>query len=272
MPTPPLSVLDLAPVVEGASAADSFRNTRDLARHAEQWGYKRFWLAEHHNMPGIASSATAVLIGYVAEGTSSIRVGAGGVMLPNHSPLVIAEQFGTLESLYPGRIDLGLGRAPGTDAETDVRAAPRRRERGGQFSAGRSAAAGVLRARGARPACPRRARRRTARAGVAAGVELVQRATGRDARAAICVCVALRAGLPAGSARRLSARVSALRRRSSGRTPSRRSTSSPPTATPRRPACSPRCSSSSSGSDAERQASFHRPSIRPTRPGLVTRG
>ena len=118
MATPPLSVLDLAPVVEGASAADSFRNTRDLARHAEQWGYKRFWLAEHHNMPGIASSATAVLIGYVAEGTSSIRVGAGGVMLPNHSPLVIAEQFGTLESLYPGRIDLGLGRAPGTDAET----------------------------------------------------------------------------------------------------------------------------------------------------------
>jgi luciferase family oxidoreductase group 1 len=120
MPTPPLSVLDLAPVVEGASAADSFRNTRDLARHAEQWGYKRFWLAEHHNMPGIASSATAVLIGYVAAGTSSIRVGAGGVMLPNHSPLVIAEQFGTLESLYPGRIDLGLGRAPGTDAETTL--------------------------------------------------------------------------------------------------------------------------------------------------------
>ena len=120
MAIPPLSVLDLAPVVEGASAAESFSNTRDLARHAEAWGYHRFWLAEHHNMPGIASSATAVLIGHVAEGTSTIRVGAGGVMLPNHSPLVIAEQFGTLESLYPGRIDLGLGRAPGTDAETSL--------------------------------------------------------------------------------------------------------------------------------------------------------
>jgi luciferase family oxidoreductase group 1 len=117
MAAPPFSVLDLSPVVEGASAADSFRNTRDLARHAERWGYRRFWLAEHHNMPGIGSSATSVLIGYVAEGTSTIRVGAGGVMLPNHSPLVIAEQFGTLESLYPGRIDLGLGRAPGTDPE-----------------------------------------------------------------------------------------------------------------------------------------------------------
>ena len=120
MPVPPLSVLDLSPVVEGASAADSFRNTRDLAQHAERWGYTRFWLAEHHNMPGIGSSATSVLIGYVAGGTSTIRVGAGGVMLPNHSPLVIAEQFGTLESLFPGRIDLGLGRAPGTDPETTL--------------------------------------------------------------------------------------------------------------------------------------------------------
>ena len=120
MPAPPLSVLDLSPVVEGFTAADSFRNTRDLAQHAERWGYTRFWLAEHHNMPGIGSSATSVLIGHVAEGTSTIRVGAGGVMLPNHSPLIIAEQFGTLESLYPGRIDLGLGRAPGTDAETTL--------------------------------------------------------------------------------------------------------------------------------------------------------
>jgi luciferase family oxidoreductase group 1 len=120
MSVAPLSVLDLSPIIEGGSAADSFRNTRDLARHAEAWGYTRFWLAEHHNMPGIGSSATSVLIGYVAEGTTTIRVGAGGVMLPNHSPLVIAEQFGTLESLYPGRIDLGLGRAPGTDAETTL--------------------------------------------------------------------------------------------------------------------------------------------------------
>lgn len=114
----PFSVLDLAPIVEGGTAADAFRNTLDLARHAEQLGYHRYWLAEHHNMPGIGSSATSVLIGYVASGTSKIRVGSGGVMLPNHAPLVIAEQFGTLESLYPGRIDLGLGRAPGTDQVT----------------------------------------------------------------------------------------------------------------------------------------------------------
>ncbi|HKB12579.1 MAG TPA: LLM class flavin-dependent oxidoreductase [Vicinamibacterales bacterium] len=114
----PLSVLDLAPIVLGGSAADAFRNTLDLARHAERWGFKRYWLAEHHNMPGIASAATAIVIAHVAAGTSTIRVGAGGVMLPNHSPLVIAEQFGTLESLFPGRIDLGLGRAPGTDQNT----------------------------------------------------------------------------------------------------------------------------------------------------------
>jgi luciferase family oxidoreductase group 1 len=114
----PLSVLDLAPVPAGEDAAHALRNSRDLAQHAERWGFKRYWIAEHHNMPGIASAATAVVIGYVAAGTSTIRVGAGGVMLPNHAPLVVAEQFGTLESLYPGRIDLGLGRAPGTDQLT----------------------------------------------------------------------------------------------------------------------------------------------------------
>jgi luciferase family oxidoreductase group 1 len=114
----PFSVLDLCPVVLGATPADAFRNTRDLAQHAERWGYERYWLAEHHNMRGIASAATAVVIGHVAAATSMIRVGAGGIMLPNHAPLVIAEQFGTLESLYPGRIDLGLGRAPGTDPRT----------------------------------------------------------------------------------------------------------------------------------------------------------
>ncbi len=113
-----LSVLDLSPITEGSDAAASFRNSLALAQHAERLGYKRFWLAEHHGMPGIASAATAVLIGHVAGGTSTIRVGAGGIMLPNHSPLVIAEQFGTLESLYPGRIDLGLGRAPGSDQMT----------------------------------------------------------------------------------------------------------------------------------------------------------
>src|ERR687893_2015177 len=114
----PFSVLDLAPVPEGSTVADSFRNTLELARHVESLGYKRFWLAEHHNMTGIASAATAVLVGHVAGGTKTIRVGAGGVMLPNHSPLVVAEQFGTLEALHPGRIDLGLGRAPGTDQIT----------------------------------------------------------------------------------------------------------------------------------------------------------
>jgi luciferase family oxidoreductase group 1 len=111
----PLSILDLAHLRRGGTLADAFHNTLDLARHAEQWGYKRFWLAEHHNIPGVACSATSVLIGYVASATSRIRVGSGGIMLPNHAPLVIAEQFGTLEALYPGRIDLGLGRAPGGD-------------------------------------------------------------------------------------------------------------------------------------------------------------
>ena len=114
----PLSVLDLSPVIEGGSIAESFRNSVSLARHVEKLGYKRFWLAEHHNMPGIASAATSVLIGHVAGNTATIRVGSGGVMLPNHSPLIIAEHYGTLEALYPGRIDLGLGRAPGTDRAT----------------------------------------------------------------------------------------------------------------------------------------------------------
>jgi luciferase family oxidoreductase group 1 len=114
----PLSILDLAPIVEGSDAAAALRNSLDLAQHAERWGYRRFWVAEHHNMDGVASSATAVLIGHVAGGTRTIRVGSGGIMLPNHAPLVIAEQFGTLATLFPGRIDLGLGRAPGTDQLT----------------------------------------------------------------------------------------------------------------------------------------------------------
>lgn len=113
-----LSVLDLSPIAVGSDAAQSLHNSLDLAQHAERWGYRRFWLAEHHSMPGIASAATAVVIGHVAAGTSTIRVGAGGIMLPNHSPLTVAEQFGTLESLFPGRIDLGLGRAPGSDQAT----------------------------------------------------------------------------------------------------------------------------------------------------------
>jgi len=114
----PFSILDLSPIPQGASAADALRNSLDLAQHAEKWGYNRYWLAEHHNMPGIASAATSIVIGHVAAGTKTIRVGSGGIMLPNHSPLVIAEQFGTLASLFPGRIELGLGRAPGTDQAT----------------------------------------------------------------------------------------------------------------------------------------------------------
>lgn len=116
----PLSVLDLAPVTEGSNPSKALSNSLDLAQHVEQWGYSRYWLAEHHNMPAVASSATSVVIGYIAGGTSKIKVGSGGIMLPNHAPLMIAEQFGTLESLYPGRIDLGLGRAPGSDRLTSM--------------------------------------------------------------------------------------------------------------------------------------------------------
>src|SRR3954454_17626343 len=115
---PPISVLDLAPIPQGATPAEALRRTLDLAQRAEQWGFHRYWLAEQHNLVGIASAATAVVIGYVAGGKHTIRVGAGGIMLPNHAPLIIAEQFGTLEALFPGRIDLGLGRAPGTDQRT----------------------------------------------------------------------------------------------------------------------------------------------------------
>ena len=114
----PTSILDLVPITQGSNARTALNNALDLAQHAERWGYNRFWVAEHHNMPGIASSATAVVIGHLAGGTDTIRVGSGGVMLPNHAPLVVAESFGTLEALYPNRIDLGLGRAPGTDQLT----------------------------------------------------------------------------------------------------------------------------------------------------------
>jgi luciferase family oxidoreductase group 1 len=117
-PLPPLSILDLAPIVEGSDAATALHNSVALARHAEALGYRRFWVAEHHNMDGVASAATAVLIGHLAQATQTIRVGSGGIMLPNHAPLTIAEQFGTLATLFPGRIDLGLGRAPGTDGPT----------------------------------------------------------------------------------------------------------------------------------------------------------
>jgi len=128
----PISILDLVPVILGETPREALRKSLDLAQHAEKFGYKRYWVAEHHNMTGIASAATSVVIGYLAGGTSTIRVGSGGIMLPNHSPLVIAEQFGTLESLYPGRIDLGLGRAPGTDHRT-LRALRRDHSRSDDF-------------------------------------------------------------------------------------------------------------------------------------------
>src|SRR5476649_1082293 len=114
----PFSILDLSPIAQGGTPANALHHSLDLARHAEGWGYKRYWLAEHHNMPGIASAATAVALAFVGAGTSTIRIGAGGIMLPNHAPLMVAEQFGTLAALYPGRVDLGLGRAPGTDGLT----------------------------------------------------------------------------------------------------------------------------------------------------------
>ena len=155
------SILDLAHVVEGSTPAEALANSLDLARHAETLGYRRFWLAEHHNMVGIASAATAVVIGHVAGGTKTIRVGSGGIMLPNHAPLVIAEQFGTLASLYPGRIDLGLGRAPGTDQRT-LRALRRDPAARRQLPAGRPGAAGAARPAAARTSssrpCPARAR------------------------------------------------------------------------------------------------------------------
>jgi len=129
----PYSVLDLAVITEGQSPADAIDNSRDLAKHVEEWGYTRFWMAEHHNMENIASSATSVLIGHMAEATSTLRIGSGGVMLPNHSPLIIAEQFGTLASMYPDRIDLGLGRAPGTDQATAQEIRPDRMSAVRQF-------------------------------------------------------------------------------------------------------------------------------------------
>ena len=128
----PLSILDLAPITRGSTAGEALRRSLELAQHAERWGYERFWMAEHHNMAGIASAATAVALGFVAQGTQRIRVGAGGIMLPNHAPLVVAEQFGTLAALYPDRIDLGLGRAPGTDQLT-LRALRRHRDNADDF-------------------------------------------------------------------------------------------------------------------------------------------
>ena len=206
----PLSVLDLVPVTEGATPREALRKSLDLARHAERLGYRRYWVAEHHNMTGIASAATAVVIGYLAGGTSTIRVGAGGIMLPNHAPLVIAEQFGTLESLYPGRIDLGLGRAPGTDQPGDAGAAARSRP-GRRVSAGRPGAAGVSGARPARTDDSGGAGGRAQRAALDSRFEHVRRAACGAPGTAVCVRLALRARRADRSARRLPRAVSTVR-------------------------------------------------------------
>ena len=187
-----LSVLDLAHVPVGIEVGEALRNTLDLARHADALGYERYWLAEHHNMPGIASAATSVVIGQVAAATQRIRVGAGGIMLPNHSPLVIAEQFGTLDAFFPGRIDLGLGRAPGTDGLT-WRALRRDPAASDRFPEGRARAAGAARSRAARTARSRRARCRFERAAVDPRQQPVRCAARRAVRLALCLRVALRA-------------------------------------------------------------------------------
>ena len=199
MNRPAISVLDLAPVPAGATPGQALRHTLDLAQHAEGWGYRRFWLAEHHNMAGIASAATAVVIGYVAAGTRTIRVGAGGIMLPNHAPLIVAEQFGTLESLYPGRIDLGLGRAPGTDQRTllALRRSPARRR---QLPAGRPRTAGAVWSAKGRTDHPGSPGNGPERAALDPRIQPVRRASRRRARPAVCLRLALHArGADAGA-------------------------------------------------------------------------
>ena len=243
----PFSILDLSPINQGSDAAQAFRNSLDLAQHAERWGYKRFWLAEHHNMPGIASAATAVAIGYVAGGTRTIRVGSGGVMLPNHAPLVIAEQFGTLHSLYPGRIDLGLGRAPGTDQRT-----ARALRRDLVDAAETRSRSDVLELQALlRPVQPGQAvravpGRRLTRPALAARIEPLQRAACGRARLAVRVRVAFRAGRPDAGVRASIARSSGRPSSSRGPMPWSASTCSQRKPRVRRAVSSRRCSSSSS--------------------------
>ena len=194
-----LSILDLVRVTQATDARGALDNARDLAAHAERWGYRRFWIAEHHNMPGIASAATAVVIAHIAAGTRHIRVGAGGIMLPNHAPLVIAEQFGTLARLHPGRIDLGLGRAPGTDQIT-VRALRRNLDGRRHVPAGRAGAAGLFRPGGARPAGAGGAGGRNRGAALDPRVEHLRRAARRRTRPALRLRLAFRAGAADGGA------------------------------------------------------------------------
>ena len=212
----PLSILDLVPVTEGSDARQAFTRMLELARLGERLGYRRYWLAEHHNMPGIASAATAVLIGHVAGGTATIRVGAGGIMLPNHAPLQVAEQFGTLASLYPGRIDLGLGRAPGTD-QAAARALAALLPGGRGVPGRRPRAAAVLRAGTARPARARRARCGRRGGGLAARLQPVRRSSRGAAGIAVRVRFALRARLCSSRRWRYTASGSFPRRDSCGR-------------------------------------------------------
>ena len=206
----PLSILDLAPITEGSDAGRALHNSLDLARHAERWGYHRFWLAEHHGMPGVASAATAVVIGHVAAGTRTIRVGAGGIMLPNHAPLVIAEQFGTLASLYPGRIDLGLGRAPGSDPLT-TRALRRTPGAADTFPQDVMELMSWFRAAGARTAGAGGAGRGPRRADLDPGLQPLWGGARRGAGTPLCVRFALRAGRDDRCARALPLPFPALR-------------------------------------------------------------
>ena len=194
MASVPLSVLDLSPIIQGGDASLALKNSLDLARHAEQLGYRRYWVAEHHNMPGIASAATSVVIGHIAGGTSTIRVGAGGIMLPNHAPLVIAEQFGTLAALFPGRIDLGVGRAPGTDPRTALALRRTLQRRCREFSPGCAGADRLSGRSPARPGGARHSRHGQQGAGVDSGIEPLWRATGGGAGPALRLCLAFRAG------------------------------------------------------------------------------
>ncbi len=188
----PLSILELVRVTQETDARGALNNARDLAAHAEKWGYRRVWVAEHHNMAGIASAATSVVLAHLAEGTTTIRVGAGGIMLPNHAPYVIAEQFGTLARLFPGRIDLGLGRAPGTDQLT-LHALRRPPEAADTFPAGRSGVAGVPGAGRSESAHPGGAGGGNGSAALYPRIEPFRRDAGRRIGAALCFRVAFRA-------------------------------------------------------------------------------
>ena len=206
-----LSVLDLSPIVQGGDAGQALRNSLELARHAERLGYRRYWMAEHHNMPGIASAATAVALSFIGAGTSTIRIGSGGIMLPNHAPLMIAEQFGTLAALYPGRVDLGLGRAPGTDQLTAQ--ALRRNLAGGADRFPQDVVELLRWLEPSKPGQPVRAvpGRRLGRPGLAPRLEHLRRPARRCPRPALCLRLALRADGAGGRAAPLSRAVPTVR-------------------------------------------------------------